>query len=102
MARIARSRRPFNVCSSGAPKALAPIYSQPISQTHAEFLCSFDSLDTGGRFRAEQSTVSGLEGQAPHRRQAKVDRGCGKGLDSHSIRYRKTTRLLKANRGSEQ
>jgi hypothetical protein len=59
-------------------QAPALIYSQPISQTHAEFLCSFDSLDTGGQFRAEQSTVSGLEGQAPHRRQAKVDRGCGK------------------------
>src|ERR1700721_2479097 len=53
---MARSRRPFNVCPFG------PLVS----------------LDTGGQFWTEQPTVGGLERQASHRRQAKVDCGCGK------------------------
>jgi len=59
-------------------QAPALIHGQPIAKAYTEFLGSLDSLDTGGQFWTEQTTVGGLERQASHRREAKVDRGCGK------------------------
>src|SRR5664279_2733782 len=58
-------------------QAPALVHGKPISQADAELLCSLDSLDAGGQFWTEQSTVGGFECQAPHCCQAKVDRGCG-------------------------
>src|ERR1035441_2604811 len=74
IAKTARSRLPFSVCSSGARNSRRhSIHGQPITQPNAELLGPFHSLDASGQFRTEQSTVGRLVGQAPHGGQAHVD-----------------------------
>jgi hypothetical protein len=41
------------LCVRRPQQAPALIHGQSISQSHTEFLCAFDSLDTGGQLRTE-------------------------------------------------
>ena len=102
IANIARLRFPVRVWPSGdCQKANASLAVNQFTQTRAELTNAFDSMDAGSEFGAHQTRVCCLISKPTHSGHSHVDRP-GRETAFFQDRYRKTTVLLNASRGSEQ
>ena len=75
MARIARLRFSGQSLSIGyLPERRRLARCKPVAQTRAQLADTFNAMDAGGQFRAQQSRVSRLVSQPSHGRHSHVDR----------------------------
>src|ERR1019366_4290033 len=69
------SLAPDRACSRNAEKRFSLSCGQPVSEPDSKFLGSLHSPNAGGKFRAEQTTISRFVCEATNRRQSHIDRG---------------------------
>ena len=85
-----------------AQKRLDLIGTQPVAKPNSHPLRAFYATDAGRQFWAEKAGVGGLVASRRTAERRRLILDADNRRDSNSSRYRSTTVLLKARRGSEQ